>query len=67
VSEGLLTVHRVQSCTGVQAGVRGDRLCPRRDAMARRLLAAERYDVAHFVFSSPPARCFLPRARRLWS
>jgi glycogen(starch) synthase len=56
VSEGLLTVHRVRSPrTGVhQAGVRGA-IGYLRAAMpvARRLLEAERYDVAHFIFSLP--------------
>jgi glycosyltransferase involved in cell wall biosynthesis len=55
-SEGLLTVHQVRSRrTGVhQAGVRGA-IGYVRAAMplVQRLLAAERYDVAHFVFSLP--------------
>ena len=56
--EGLLTVHRV-TChrrSEHEAGVRGavDYL---REAtpLVRRLLAAERYDVIHFVFSLPTA------------
>ena len=56
VSEGLLTVHRVKSRrTGVhQAGARGAfSYLTYALPVVRRLLEAERYDVAHFVFSLP--------------
>ena len=56
VSEGLLTVYRVKSRrTGVhQASMRGAfSYLTYALPVVRRLLAAERYDVAHFVFSLP--------------
>ena len=56
VSEGLLTVYRVKSRrAGVhQAGARGAfSYLTHALPVVRRLLATERYDVAHFVFSLP--------------
>ena len=56
VSEGLLTVYRVKSRrTGVhQASMRGAfSYLAYALPVVRRLLATERYDVAHFVFSLP--------------
>jgi glycosyltransferase involved in cell wall biosynthesis len=54
LSAGLLTVHRVRRGGGREGGVRGA-IGYLRAAMplARRLLDAEQYDVAHFVFSLP--------------
>jgi glycosyltransferase involved in cell wall biosynthesis len=58
VEEGLLTVHRVPSRRRAEheAGVRGAMgYLAAATPTVRRLLAQERYDVVHFVFSLPTA------------
>ena len=57
-NEGLLTVHRVRTgrTADHEAGTRGAAsYLVEAFPLARRLLAAHRYDVAHFVFSLPTA------------
>lgn len=56
--EGLLTVHRVPSrrLAAHEAGMRGAMgYLAAATPIVRRLLASERYDVVHFVFSLPTA------------